>query len=648
MEIMKNLLYFYSHFRRSFSIAILLFLLPSSGYAFDYLEHSYFSDLACLDAQTFAEKNLTSEGEAARFFALSLFCPKKKIDNYCMEGYKKATSGVNEVDEDDFGITLGDLAALPDHVSRYGPIKNVIRAGRDGLALSLLDWLSDPGNVGGVIEDVAEDACEYDAHINWKPLNHQILSDVHYFEKKGLPNIHPDHLSSLARKEPRQGPNDPATKYTLDNPHYLDLVLRNHSHFGALAYDASLGFLQLGQELADRRCEDIVDFRAGEVENLAENLDLDTKDWGDMDAPTLARAACDLIGIALSQRIEGVAFSKNNEVLNRVKTKIRKGDQHTRDALVSATFGVLFRGVGLHFLQDGLAGGHLRTIRSRESLSEVRHDHDTDNRAGVIAIFPTATEQTPFIAFGDSYLLGNAFGEDSCENMVASSRMESSDVTDCLLRFQRALLVGSSRENLIDFVMDNRVGGKFAMNQMVNVPSKILRDGGGGTYRKGSLPVPAPTFSFESLAFRFGFSSRDNSPQIGLKLEALTELDNPAHWMVSYQLGLNYQPRYNGGESLYVDFAYAFHYRYFARVTLDFIPSLYGGVYGLGGQAETFFGVAPAMGFTFLPEGWIEIPLEVSIHYRLPIDLYSSDGGFKFGILEDHWVQIGFGLAFMH
>lgn len=632
-----------------FLLGFLTFFLCTPAFSFDYLEHSYFSDLACTDAQKKSLTLLKTEKDAARFLGLSLFCPTENIDQYCKDGYKRARSPVNLVEGQDFGITLGDIAALPDHVSNYGPIKNVSRAGKGGLSLSILEWLSIEGNVGGVIEDVAEDACEYDTEIGWTELNRQISEDVRAFEKKGLPRIHRTHLSSIARKAPKKGPNDPATKYTLDNPHYLDLVLRNHTHFGAPAYDAWLGFHQLGQEIAERSCVEVIDFTARQVEDLAENLDLDDTDWGDQSPTKLARSACDLMGIAVSRRVELLNLDKvKNEILKTFLLKIKKGDTEARDSLIAATLGTLLRGAGLHFLQDGLAGGHLRTIRSRESLSEVRHDHDIDNEAGVIAIFSTKNTKTPFIAFGDSFLLGGRFGDSHCEGMTKAAKMKDGDVTDCLLRLQRALLVGTSSENLMHFVLGRKNTHIFSPSQKVSVPGEVDRNLESRTYAFGSLPVPAPTFSFESLSFRFGFSTRDLSPQIGLKLEALTELDDPAHWMVGYQLGFNYQPRYYGGESLFLDFAYAFHYRYFARATLDLAPSVYGGVHGLNDDLQSFFGFAPTLGITFLPEGWIEMPLEIAISYRLPIDLYSSDHGFKFGILDDHWIQLGFGLAFMH
>ncbi len=624
-------------------------MLSNQAFAFDYLEHSYFSDLACADAQKKSLALLKTEKDAARFVGLSLFCPAENIDNYCDDGYKYARSPVNVVDGKDFGITLGDMAALPDHVSNYGPIKNVARAGKGGFSLSLIEWLSVKGNVGGVIEDVAEDACEYENNINWKALNQQIINDVGAFAKDGLPKIHRTHLSAIARKTPKKGPNDPATKYTLDNPHYLDLVLRNHTHFGASAYDAWLGFHQLGQEIAERSCEEVVDFTPGQVEDLAENLDLDDKDWSAQNKTQLARSTCDLLGLAVSRRVALLGLdTTENKILKTFLSRIKKGDKAARDSLIAATFGTLFRGAGLHFLQDGLAGGHLRTIRSRESLSEVRHDHDVDNKAGVIAVYSSPKSKTPFIAFGDSYLLGGRFGSSNCDGMTRKNKMKDGDVTDCLLRFQRALLVGTSSENLMQFVLGRENNDVFSLSQKVSVPGEVAQNPISRTYASGSLPVPAPTFSFESLSFRFGFSTRDSSPQLGLKMEALTELDDPAHWMVGYQLGLNYQPRYYGGESLFLDFAYAFHYRYFARATLDLAPAVYGGVYGLGEDAHSFFGFAPTIGITFLPEGWIEMPLEISISYRLPIDLYESGEGFKFGILDDHWVQFGFGLAFMH
>ena len=64
------------------SVGIALFFGPSDLFAFDYLEHSYNTDLACDRAQTMLIEEFASTpydpAREIRFLALSLYCPTEK------------------------------------------------------------------------------------------------------------------------------------------------------------------------------------------------------------------------------------------------------------------------------------------------------------------------------------------------------------------------------------------------------------------------------------------------------------------------------------------------------------------------------------------------------------------------------------------
>jgi hypothetical protein len=166
----------------------------------------------------------------------------------------------------------------------------------------------------------------------------------------------------------------------------------------------------------------------------------------------------------------------------------------------------------------------------------------------------------------------------------------------------------------------------------------------------GSIPVPPPPFSYESLSLRFGYEFAGPVTQFGLQMSFLADLDIPAHWLRSYNVGLATIFGEGVDNQWLLDFSYAFHFRWWARAMFDLSPTVYAGLRGFDNDETAFFaGVAPSVGFTVLPEGWIKAPLEIGVRYRVPLTFYSTDQGFLGeDFVDGHWLLIAIGLAFMH
>ena len=119
--------------------------------------------------------------------------------------------------------------------------------------------------------------------------------------------------------------------------------------------------------------------------------------------------------------------------------------------------------------------------------------------------------------------------------------------------------------------------------------------------------------------------------------------------MRSFRLGLVATLGQQNRDQWLVDGGFHLHWRWAARFTLEAGIGAYLGFRGFQREDQTFFmGLSPVAGLTVLPEGWIKMPLEVSVSYRPPITFLDSEAGFFGGdILEGNWLYLGFGLAFM-
>lgn len=669
-----------------FVVTLLSLLWSQRAFAFDYLEHTWFSDRACLEAQHrlapwVAEPQ--SEEAAARYLALSLFCPLRWDRPYCQDDYKMLEGAVTVLEEEparsgDHSLTLGDLAALADHFSQWGPAQGFAQVKRPGLTGQIFGWLSrEHSDADGILGDVAEDACETRGLVPWDRVEADVRVVLAEDSASPLQSVPSDFLLQSARSPLPEGPGDPAGAYSFDNPHYLDLVLRNHHHFGSQAYASWLGFHSAARGLAKGRCEDVLAFDAGTLEDLSEELpELATVDWGEVDEEALRRLGCGALARLLQRRValwfdraqpELVAPAQGwRPLVGKPGEPLSPEQAAFLDRVVSAFFGVIFEGAGLHFLQDVISGGHVRTDRTARGLEHARYDHDEDNRIGVPVSLGTRAGLARLVAFGDRYLLGPAPAVQGPCDWAQMEGAPPSAVSACLLRHQRGTLVAMSAASLMDWVLGGLfqdepegLAGPEACNFYTpeerfichHLPTRAptldgLQPPGPAPLRlaQGEMPLPPPPFSYQSLVITTGLDLGGEETRSGVRFSLLSELGSLATWMTSYQMGALVSGE--GPEQRWAaEFGYSFHWRWAARFLMNMGPYAYSGLRGFGEDVSVYAGVGPALGFSALPEGWIKIPLEVTVTWRLPFTLVDSRP--KHGPdIEAWWLELGLGLAF--
>lgn len=642
-------------------------LSSSPAFAFDYLEHLWFTDDGCRRAQEALASQLEENRDLdAAYLALALACPTTWQQPYCKSGSKHARGHLNEVrptSKRQYSATLGDFSALADHVSRQGPVQNLPRAGRRGLVDDMLTWLTaSPGGVGGPIGDVAEDACETHGSDDLAGVGRDIDERLSFWWSEGkLSTVETRDLPAVVRDPIARGPHDPPMKYSFDNPHYLDLVLRNHHHFGESAHDAWNGFHGAATRMESRPCSDLIVVDADRAEDLADHVaGFEHVNWDEVPDNELSARVCAMLAEVVRGRIDDWAHrapaalvKPAHEALDRMKG----ADLQFADRVVVRLLSLVFEGTGLHYLQDGLAAGHMRTIRSREALVEVRHDHDADNRDGVAATIQTPRGTSAFVAWGDGYLLGRA----PASHCDWTSR-DPAVVSTCLLRQQRGILAAATIASLVDWAYGGAVyrgldcedgleraicmGLPLAAPRVAGSPAA---DVSSMNLLPGSLPVPPPGFSFESLSAAVGFAPWEATPFLSMRFATFAEMDIPAHWLRSWEFRLESDFGERRQQSLVTDLAFGFHYRFYARVMLDLVPVVFLGIRDFDQGTDVFAGVAPRFGLTFLPEGWVKIPVELTLYVDQPIVLFAGDtAAFSEVANSRPRAAVSFGLAFMH
>lgn len=688
---------------------LLLGVLPAQ--ALDYLEHSFFTDRACWQAQKSLLPLLESLGDPqnlqqsqqhaelrARYLALALVCPERPAIFYCVDERKAVTSHINRTSNEPWTssshpVTLGDYSALGDHLSRLGPIRGLGGARERGLTYDFFRWFSrGHGSVGGVTQSVGKAACWETLDVDWARVEQDIEQTLAPMFTTAKPEAVPENLlNPLRRDRAPIGPHDPSGLFSFSNPHYLDLVLRNHHHFGAQAYDTWLGYHTASIAIATSSCESTFALRPSEARRIAQGIKgFENVRWTKLDKLSLAKTGCAMLGELTRQRllqwrsradlrlsqplhnffeqlaqIDYTSAPEKTKVDALTEAQLRK----ELDAVVAALVGLVFEGSGVHFLQDGFAGGHVRTIRTRGGLAEARYDHDHDNAEGVTAILRTRAGDFPFIAYGDKHMLGTPVNkEDDCEwKKVSHLTTSPEQVRACLIRHQRGLIVASSAASLLDWALggllfepvdkDRCEQGNIeaavcnllpvtAVTAPGELPSRASLVSG---IHRSTLPVPPPPFAYESLVTLAAFDVAGNNTQYGLQLTILSELDTFANWMTSYRGALFLSPGEGDSNRFVGEFSYNFHWRWSARFMLEAGTFAFAGFRGLGEQISFLSGLGPSAGLVALPEGWVKIPLELSISYRFPMRFFTSRDGFfgkSFGI-EGHWLQFGLGLAFM-
>ncbi len=672
-----------------------LIMGTDDAHGFEYLEHSYLTDRACWEAQqklaALLEKRPDDRALRTRYLAMAIACPERSPGEYCADGDKTAAAQLNRVTRPPWRrsrhhLTLGDITGLGDHLAGFGPIQGLSGAQEPGLLQDALRWFADPGgSVGGVIGSVVRKGCSNTDQVSWKEVEDDVNTVTGDIFSAGEPRRIPSQwLSPMARSPVNEGPGDPEARLTMTNPHYLDLVLRNHHHFGEEAFDTWLGFHSASVAIADRSCRATYAIDRRKSRRLARGLpQFDDVDWKNLDDDELAITGCAALAEYARLRLVQWDDSADETLTEPVRSFIddlrvlpRLSDDEAQriiadlDAVVASLKGLIFQASGLHYLQDGFAGGHIRTIRNRGGLAEARHDHNYDNEEGVSAVFRTRAGDFPFVAYGDKFLLGNHHVEpDSCDWKSFDNSPPSPEMlTACLLRHQRGLLVATGTASLVDWA----VGGmlfepvepqRCARSELEStvcdllplipvtsagsLPPRTLSNTTG--LHAGNLPVPPPPFAYESLLTTVAFDVGGSKSQYGLQLTILSEFDYFARWLTSYRTALSATNGVGENSRILGEFSYNFHYRWSARVLTEGGLGSFVGFRGIGDSLSFMSGLTPSAGLAVLPEGWVKIPLELSLSFRLPMTFFTSTHGFfsdSFDI-EAYWLQFGLGLAFM-
>ncbi len=666
-------------------LALALTLASPAARAFDYLEHAYFADRACYEAQRRLAPLVTPARPdvVARYLALALACPERWDRPYCADDLKQAEAGLNRLEappaaSGDHALTLGDFSALVDHLAWFGPVGGFPRARQPGLTAEVLALLGAPTTSGGLIEDVAEEACDSGVAVPWDRVEHDVRSALAASDASGAPvAVPPALLAPNRRASPHAGPVDPAALLSFNNPHYLDLKLHGDDHFGVRAFGAWTGYHTAARVIAASRCQDVLAVDADLLEDLADGLPAFARvDFDDLAPAERARQGCLLLAERVRRRL--LDWRRRAEPALTAPAApfldaFADGPATTEEALllehvVTALMAVVWEGGGLHFLQDGLSGGHLRTDpTSRAGLGEIRYAHDTDGQFGLSAVLTTAAGHAPFVAYGDGFLLGRPTGAlDTCVWDRLGDAGQP-DVTACLVQHQRGLLVALGAASLVDWALGGVLQAPRAAADGCSTPTDAphafvcrflpLRAVAAAGYEpqgppptelaEGTLPTPPPPFAYQSLLTVLAADFGGDGVQAGARLVFLSELDDLANWMSSWHFGLLTTQGVRRSELL-AEFSFMFHWRWAARFLVNAGPVLHAGWRGFGDDVSTFVGLGPSVGLTFLPEGWTKIPLEATFSLRLPVTLLDSRFGAADGVrIEGWWFEIGVGLAFM-
>jgi hypothetical protein len=642
---------------------------PRNAGAFDYLEHSYFTDRACLRAQRLLGERLTrgaaTDDDRARYLALGLLCPARWDTPYCgADETKRATAAINRLPPGGSNaLTFGDFSSLADHVSRFGPVRGLPGPAddQDGLATTVFTYMAEATEtVGGVIGDVADNACE-STPVPWS----RVETDVTRFEtalasEGKLPDVPVRFFSPLNRGEVTRGPYDPAGVYSFDNPHFLDMVLNDRNHFAGRAYSGWLGFHSTAVDIVGRPCAEVVGFDAGTLEDLAADRPaFEALAWGELPDPELRSKACALLADIVAGRLRLWQGMAEPWLTAPVAAQLAAPGPALLEKTAVAVLALVFEGDGLHFLQDSVSAGHLRTADGLRALEDRRYGHDFDNRHGLTAVTPLRDGEHRYVAYGDAYLLGEPGGA-GCDGAPAAVTRPA-DVADCLVAHQRGLLVATSTASILDWALG---GPMFADAATANAePLQALvasalpmapthapgfdRSPGERHLTPVALPVPPPPYTYQTLALSTAVDGAGRGTQFGLDTSFYSALGRDAGWLTNYRVGIRMddaaERQFSG------DFAYGFHFRWAARFLLDMEPFVYAGIKGDRPDRMFVAGLGPRLGLTVLPEGWIKLPLELNVSYRLPLRLVTSEYGFfgKSLDLEAHWILFSLGLAYM-
>lgn len=658
-------------------------------HAFDYMEHSFFTDRACHEAQKMLLPTLsTASAEVkSRYLALALVCPVRWQKEYCHRGSKNPKALINP--EGEHSLTLGDYSALVDHITEYGRVLRFAQASDVGMTdilwQSLRDGTTSPPGVAG---DIGLEECDTDATPNWQKVEADTADFLMIWKEKGRAAIIPTNfLEEGLRSEIKPGPTDPSVLFTIRNPRFLDLQLFNQNHFSGAAYRTWTGMHYTAVAIASMQCEEVIDVDESTAEDLAETFSRFKKiDWDRDDNPRYQSDQCSLLRAQLRQRLllwksyaPAEMVAPVSDILTALEKNLALKEAHrVMESLPSHLAALVFEGAGIHFMQDALSGGHIRTVHERHALGTTRRYHDLDSKNGVIASLVSREGVHTFVAFGDTYLLGeppkSAYTNfiESCESTNATAKPSPDHVTQCLLAYQRGLLTAANTASLLDWSLGGvmysprtargeaqkapacpRDGSPraficlFLPLQPISSPEQTAVWNAGYLAREGLPPTPPPV-DFQSLRIESSLDGAGFGTQIGARLEFLTPFKKQSgNWLYSYDFGFLLTLADAGRQQLVHEFAFTFHYRFATRLLINMGPMTYAGFEGFNTRTNFFFGMGLGAGITILPEGWTKIPLELTLSYRAPWRLVDTNRAFASQRIEGHWISLAVGLAFL-
>jgi hypothetical protein len=246
--------------------------------------------------------------------------------------------------------------------------------------------------------------------------------------------------------------------------------------------------------------------------------------------------------------------------------KLRGGDSKLLAQIVPAVLSLVFEGAGIHFLQDGFSGGHVRTRREGRSLQLSRYEHDFDSEHGVLGTVMTARGPETLMLYGDGYLLGRLV-----------EPVEPHSVTARLIERQRAKVFLASTATLLDWASDATrqcdesasADRRFICSELPTTAPRMSE--------LGTLPLPPPPFTYQSLLVSTSIDGAGNAPQFGVRAVFLSQLGSRAQWMTSYNFGVLTRLGQGPTSQVLGEFAYMFHWRWAARFLLNAGPFAYFG-----------------------------------------------------------------------
>lgn len=632
-----------------------LFLFPRVSWSWSYLEHSFLTDNSCailLEQLAQDTTVLANPQTSARFMALSILCPLQRQERYCKDGRKNTRSlWYTPAPKDEHAITLGDYSALVDHISQLGPLVGYPRLHKAGLLRDSLLWLA-PKSKGlrGEIALIGKQTCVVDKQVDWKGVARDIETVSSAFQQ----TIPREYFATSRRAPLKEGLKDLSTLYSFLNPHYLDLVLQNDHHFGEKAYASWLGFHAMAMDIAQHECTQLL-----KPDKMLWKAFFPNLPWDEHQPRGQTQKMCAALQQSIDDRISQWS-ARHPETAQHIS---QLSSAPWRAQVLSALIALIYEGAGLHYLQDGFSGGHVRVSRLGQGLGNSRHMHNEDCKHGVATTVGTHKGIHGFVAFGDGYLLTPA--GNLPPDCFSRAQLSKEQYSACLVAHQRRLMIDVGIASLTDWVQggvlytDTPRCSDTKWHELIcaQLPTRAPLGVGLSSIDQppkrlyfGTIPDPPRPYSYESLSMLWAIEGTGKATQMGLNIRFTQEMGQKAHWMRSWDISLLSTTRGTTTTEALGHISHLFHWRMNARFLINLGPMIHLGWRGYGDNVNYFMGSGGYAGWTALPEGWTKIPLTISMNYRLPVTLFDTEHqGFSMEAIqiEGHWIELRFGLAFL-